>query len=66
VLEAAVARYTEKYGKGPVARPPYWIGYRLVPLQIEFWAEQPYRLHDRIVFSRAQPGAPWVRARLYP
>jgi pyridoxamine 5'-phosphate oxidase len=65
-LEAAVARYTEKYGKGPVARPPYWIGYRLVPLQIEFWAEQPFRLHDRIVFSRAQPGAPWVRTRLYP
>jgi pyridoxamine 5'-phosphate oxidase len=65
-LEAAVARYTNKYGKGPVARPPYWIGYRLVPLQIEFWAEQPFRLHDRIVFSRARPDAPWVRARLYP
>ena len=65
-LEAAVASYGVKYADVLVPRPSYWIGYRIVPLEIEFWAEQPFRLHDRIVFSRARPGAPWQRTRLYP
>jgi pyridoxamine 5'-phosphate oxidase len=49
-----------------VPRPPHWIGYRLVPLYVEFWTEQPFRLHERIVFSRETPAAPWSRERLYP
>lgn len=65
-LETAVARFEKKYGKDPVPRPPYWVGYRLVPLVIEFWAERPFRLHDRIAFSRARPGEPWTRTRLQP
>ena len=65
-LEAAVAGIEQKYGSGPVPRPPHWIGYRLVPLYVEFWTEQPFRLHERIVFSRETPGAPWSRERLYP
>jgi pyridoxamine 5'-phosphate oxidase len=65
-LESAVARLEEKYGKADVPRPPHWIGYRLVPLVVEFWAEQPYRLHDRIEFSRASVNAPWSQRRLYP
>ena len=65
-LEAAAASYSEKYADAPVPRPSYWIGYRIVPLEIEFWAEQSFRLHDRIVFSRSRPGAPWQRTRLYP
>jgi pyridoxamine 5'-phosphate oxidase len=64
-LERAVARAEQKYA-GEVPRPPHWIGYRLTPLSVEFWAEQPYRLHDRIVFSRTAMGAPWSRRRLYP
>jgi pyridoxamine 5'-phosphate oxidase len=64
-LETAVAHFEAKYS-GDIPRPPHWIGYRLVPLSIEFWAEQPYRLHDRIVFSRQTPGAPWSSERLYP
>ncbi|MEX0590744.1 MAG: pyridoxamine 5'-phosphate oxidase [Xanthobacteraceae bacterium] len=64
-LEAAVARFEQKFA-GEVPRPPHWIGYRLVPFSVEFWAEQPYRLHDRIAFSRKSPGAPWSRRRLYP
>lgn len=65
-LIAAVSRMEEKFGNDPVPRPPRWIGYRLAPLYIEFWIEQPYRLHDRIVFTRPSLDAPWSRSRLYP
>jgi pyridoxamine 5'-phosphate oxidase len=65
-LEAEVARLTKEIGDGDVARPAYWRGYRLVPLEIEFWRSGAFRLHDRIVFRRATPGAPWTKTRLYP
>jgi pyridoxamine 5'-phosphate oxidase len=65
-LQSAVAGIEKKYGSGTVPRPPHWIGYRLVPLYVEFWTEQPFRLHERIVFTRTAPGAPWSRKRLYP
>jgi pyridoxamine 5'-phosphate oxidase len=65
VLEAAVARYEKEYAE-KVPRPPYWTGYRIAPLAIEFWADRPFRLHDRLVFTRAAPGKPWARERLYP
>ena len=65
-FEKAVARYTAKFGAGPVPRPPHWSGYRVVPQTIEFWKERPFRLHDRIRFSRSAPDAPWSKTRLYP
>lgn len=65
-LQAGVKSFEQKYPDGRVPRPPHWIGYRLVPLYIEFWSEQPFRLHDRIVFTRTAPDAPWTRTRLYP
>jgi pyridoxamine 5'-phosphate oxidase len=65
-LEAEVDRLTNTFGDGPVPRPSYWRGYRLVPLEIEFWRSGPFRLHDRIVFRRAFPRAPWTKTRLYP
>lgn len=65
-LKAEVARFEAKFGSGPVARPPHWIGYKLAPLYFEFWSEQPFRLHDRVVFTRSAPDAPWQRTRLYP
>jgi len=49
-----------------VPRPPYWVGYRVVPSEIEFWQERPFRLHDRISFARDSTGAPWTKTRLYP
>lgn len=65
-FEKAVAFAAAKYAIGTVPRPPYWIGYRVTPLVIEFWHERAFRLHDRIVFSREGEGAEWVKARLYP
>ena len=65
-FEKAIALYTAKHAVGGVPRPPYWSGYRVVPLVIEFWQDRPCRLHDRIEFRRSQPGAPWCKTRLYP
>ena len=63
-LEKAVADTTEQYGDGAIPRPPYWSGFRIVPQQIEFWRDMPYRLHDRLVFTR--DGESWETQRLYP
>jgi pyridoxamine 5'-phosphate oxidase len=65
-LEQAVQHFTRKFGNGDVPRPGYWCGYRLVPLEIEFWQSGDFRLHDRIVFRRATPQAAWTKNRLYP
>lgn len=65
-LEKAVAKYTAKFGVGEVPRPPHWSGFRITPLEIEFWHDRPFRLHDRIVFRRQDPGEGWTRTRLYP
>ena len=63
-FEKAIASYTAKYAIGGVPRPPYWTGYRIAPVQIEFWHDRPFRLHDRVRFTRTAEG--WVRTRLYP
>lgn len=65
-LERAVEAETARFDGDDVPRPPHWNGYRLVPLEIEFWHDRPFRLHDRLVFKRASPDAPWTRTRLYP
>ena len=65
-FEKAVAINAAKYAIGSVPRPPHWSGYRIVPAQIEFWHDRPFRLHDRIVFKRASPGDAWSKTRLYP
>ncbi|MCX7297972.1 MAG: pyridoxamine 5'-phosphate oxidase [Hyphomicrobiales bacterium] len=65
-FEKAVAINAAKYAIGSVPRPPYWSGFRIVPAQIEFWHDRPFRLHDRIVFKRAAAGEPWSKTRLYP
>lgn len=65
-LEAEVARATARFGIGEIPRPPYWSGFRLAPVSIEFWHDRPFRLHDRAQFTRSGPDAPWTRERLYP
>lgn len=64
-LMAEVAKVTAKHGPSP-KRPPFWGGYRLVPVEIEFWADGAFRLHDRFVWRRANPGDPWQIQRLNP
>jgi len=65
-LEEGVQRLTEEFDGGEVLRPPYWRGYRVIPLEIEFWQSGNFRLHDRIVFRRAGPEDAWTKTRLYP
>ena len=64
-LEKAVAAYTARYGAGTIPRPPHWSGFRVRPVQIEFWKDGAFRLHDRLVFTRESDGG-WSRSTLYP
>ena len=65
-LEKRIADYALKYGVGEVPRPDFWRGYRVAPLAMEFWRDRPFRLHDRLVFTRGAPGEAWSKTRLYP
>ena len=47
------------YALGEVPRPPYWTGFRICPVSIEFWHDRPFRLHDRVVFTKAEGG--WTK-----
>jgi pyridoxamine 5'-phosphate oxidase len=60
-----VARVTARHGTAPT-RPPHWGGFRIRPVEIEFWADGAFRLHDRYRWRRAGPDAPWEIARLSP
>ncbi|WP_428249469.1 pyridoxamine 5'-phosphate oxidase [Ferrovibrio sp.] len=64
-LEAAVAKYAAKFAIGEVPRPPHWSGFRLAPQSVEFWADRPFRLHDRLVYHR-DGNSGWRTERLYP
>lgn len=65
-LEKAVAIETVRFGVGEIPRPPHWSGFRLTPLELEFWSDRPFRLHDRAVFRRTVADEPWMKTRLYP
>ncbi len=64
-LMAEVAKVTAAKGPNP-PRPPFWGGFRLCPLEIEFWADGAFRLHDRFRWSRQAPAEPWEIVRLNP
>ncbi|WP_182548893.1 pyridoxamine 5'-phosphate oxidase [Phyllobacterium myrsinacearum] len=66
-LEKSVAEYTARYVIGEIPRPAHWSGFRIRPTSIEFWHDRPFRLHDRVVFSRETPDSDWgSKTRLYP
>ncbi|MDP4594680.1 MAG: pyridoxamine 5'-phosphate oxidase [Beijerinckiaceae bacterium] len=65
-FEKAIAAQALRYNIGDVPRPPHWFGYRIMPLQMEFWHDRPYRLHDRVTFTRAALDQRWSKERLYP
>jgi pyridoxamine 5'-phosphate oxidase len=64
-LMLEVARVTATRGIDP-PRPPHWGGFRIHPVEIEFWADGAHRLHDRFRWTRPAPGAPWEITRLSP
>lgn len=64
-LMAKVAKITAEKGTNP-ERPPFWGGYRIAPLEIEFWADGAFRLHDRFRWRRADIGSAWEIQRLNP
>jgi pyridoxamine 5'-phosphate oxidase len=66
VFEKRIAEYGVKYGLTRVPRPPYWTGWRITPLRIEFWRDRPFRLHDRLVYARDNAASPWTTERLFP
>lgn len=64
-LLAEVAKVTAQHGTAPT-RPPFWGGFRILPLEIEFWADGAFRLHDRFRWHRASVEAGWQIDRLNP
>jgi len=63
-FEKKIAEYGLKFGLGKVPRPPHWSGFRVAPQAMEFWRDRPFRLHERLVFTRADGG--WTTQRLFP
>jgi pyridoxamine 5'-phosphate oxidase len=64
-LMAEVTAIGAKYGTTP-PRPPFWGGFRIVPLEMEFWADGAFRLHDRFRWIRQDIDSEWKIIRLNP
>ena len=65
-LEKRVAEYALKFGLGKIDRPPHWTGFRVTPSSLEFWRDRPFRLHDRVHFTRQSATGGWNCKKLYP
>ncbi len=65
-LEKRIAAAALRHGVGKTPRPPHWRGWRVTPTRIEFWRDRPFRLHDRLEFTRTAVDHPWATQRLYP
>ncbi len=63
-LERRVAEAEQRFPGETIERPSYWSGFRVLPRLVEFWQEMPFRLHDRLVYTRGRDG--WSVGRLYP
>ncbi len=65
-FEAAIAKYTAKFGTGKVPRPDFWSGYRLKPKYFEFWRDRKFRLHERVTYSISDFENRWAVEEIYP
>ncbi|WP_127111861.1 pyridoxamine 5'-phosphate oxidase [Shimia sediminis] len=64
-LMADVAKVTAQHGPMP-KRPPFWGGFRITPVEIEFWADGAFRLHDRFQWRKSASSDAWEIQRLNP
>lgn len=64
-LMVEVAKVTAQQGVAP-KRPPFWGGFRIKPVELEFWADGAARLHDRFRWRRVNPELEWTIQRLNP
>ena len=60
------AKFTAQFHIGDIPRPDYWSGFRVVPTEMEFWHDRPFRLHERVVYRRGDSTQTWQKARLFP
>jgi pyridoxamine 5'-phosphate oxidase len=65
ILDDAIAELNDRY-ETEIPRPVHWTGYRVVPYQIEFWEDRPFRLHHRVLFTKDHAGIEWASGLLYP
>ncbi|MEQ8998804.1 MAG: pyridoxamine 5'-phosphate oxidase [Coleofasciculus sp. B1-GNL1-01] len=65
VLEQRLQQLKKEYETKTIPRPPYWGGFRLIPVAMEFWQGRPSRLHDRLLYQRTEEGS-WMIQRLSP
>ena len=64
-LERRLAEAEARFEGGPVPRPPWWGGYRIEPVEMEFWQQGPFRVHDRFRYTRRADGG-WDLTQLFP
>ncbi len=64
LFETRIAEFSARFGDGPVPRPPHWGGFRIVPARIEFWLDEPGRLHRRDIYDAVAGG--WAFGHQFP
>jgi pyridoxamine 5'-phosphate oxidase len=65
ILEGRVLDLTQTFEGGDVPRPDHWGGFLLIPETMEFWEDQPHRLHNRLVYDKCH-STDWITRLLYP
>jgi len=63
-LEERIGEVDARFADSSVPRPPFWGGFRIVPVRVEFWYGRPGRLHERLVYERTD--GRWFTRWLYP